>query len=229
LYTEQLITDFHDVLNPTPRRQAVLQQFEVGSALLHLPTDNDATLNLVDTLAESPDWKFELWDDTGLLFLRGERSEGLTQVRPWRSPSWADAAAAERELTDLIKRRPSATAHRLLSQLLLERGEVAQATAQANQAVTISPYFSAAWSQLGLCYAKAGNLEGVLSASEGALRADGTHAPTRYNRALALLEKSNRVQGLSSSWARWQARYQAQRALWLDPDFTPAQKLLEQL
>lgn len=229
LFREQLIVDFEAVLNPTPRRDEILRKFQVGAALLHFPTEQDATLNLVDTLAESPDWKLELWDDTGLLFVRGRREEGLTAVRPWRSPSWTDPERAEKELAELVKRRPSAMACRMLSELLLKKGELSQATILANQAVEIRPFFYPSWAQLGICYARAGNLEGVLLASEGGLAASPGLAPARFNRALALVELARTETGLSAFWHRQQAAYQARRALWSNPSFAPARQLLDTL
>jgi tetratricopeptide (TPR) repeat protein len=225
LYQEQLVKDFQAVLNPTPRRAEILQKFQVSSALLHFPTDNDATLNLVETLAGSPDWKLELWDDTGLLFVRGNRGLGLTQVQPWRSPAWRDAEAAERELLALIRRQPSALAHFLLSRLMLERGDLAAATEQASQAVAVLPSFYPGWSQLGLCYARAGNLEGVLTAARGGMKAPGGGAPALFNRGLSLFELSKRESGLQGWLHRLQARYYTRRSLWLDPSFEPARKL----
>lgn len=229
LFQEQLIHDFEAVLNPTPQRAEILEKFQVGAALLHFPTEQDATLNFVDTLAESPDWKLELWDDTGLLFVRGKREEGLTAVYPWRSPSWTDPAAAEKELTELVKRRPSAMACRMLSELTLKRGDLPQATTLASQAVELAPYFYPGWAQLGLCYAKAGNLEGVLRASEGGVMASPDLGPARFNRALALLELAKTETGLSAFWHRRQAAYQARRALWSNPSFAPARQLLDVL
>jgi tetratricopeptide (TPR) repeat protein len=228
-YKEKLITDFKAVLNPTPQRQAILEQFGVDSFLLHLPDQDDATYNLVETLGAAPDWKLELWDDTGVLFVRGPRGEGLTHFQPWRVPAWTDASAAERELSELVQRRPSAIAHRALSQLLLDRNDLDGAIRQARMATEMSPYFYAAWAQLGLCYAKAGNLEGVLQASAQGVRSAGGDAPARFNRALALTEQARRESGLPSVWHRWQARYHLQRALWLDPAFAPARKLANQL
>lgn len=230
LYREQLIEEFKDVLNPTSERAAILQRYGVSSALLHLPEPTgDATLNLVDTLAEAPDWKLELWDDTGLLFLRGPREQGLTQVRPWRSPPWHDPSAAEEELSVLVARRPSAMAHRMLSELLLQRGEAEEAVRQATLAIEQAPNFYPSWVQLGLCYARAGNLEGVLRASAGGLQAAPDQAPAHFNRGLALLQRATTETGLAAHWSRWRAWYHARRALWLDPRFAPATRLLEQV
>lgn len=229
LYEEQVITDFEDVLNPTPQREEILRKFKVGSALLHFPTDNDATLNLVDTLADSPDWKLQLWDDSGLLFVRGPREEGLTAVQPWRSPAWTNQAAARKELESLVQIRPGALAHRLLSQLCLERGDLAQATHQAAEATRLAPNYSGAWSQLGTCYAKAGNLEGMLDATRRAVETGANDAPARFNLALGFWERSRRSSEPLATLDRWRAGYQARRALTLDPGFEPARKLLQQL
>jgi tetratricopeptide (TPR) repeat protein len=230
LYSETLIENFLDVLNPTPRRWDILREYGVTAALLHLPElTGDATLNLVETLAEAPDWKLELWDDTGLLFLRGPREQGLIQVRPWRSPPWQDEAAAEEELRGLVQRRPSAMAHRFLSDLLLRRGETEQALEQARQAVEQAPYFYPAWVQLGLCYAKSGNLDGMLEASREALRVAPNLAAAHFNLGLALWQKSTTQSGLSAGWNRWRAWYHARRALWLDSTFPPARQLLQSL
>jgi hypothetical protein len=117
----------------------------------------------------------------------------------------------------------------MLSQLLLDRGELAQATEQANRAVQISPNFYGAWSQLGVCYARAGNLEGALMASEGGARAPGGGAPAQFNRALALKELAQREAWPASTWHRWLAWYHTRRALESDPNFQPARALLEQL
>ena len=230
LYRERLITDFEAVLNPTPQRWEIMRNFGVGSVLLHLPQpEGDATLNIVDTLADNPDWKLELWDDTGLLFLPGKREDGLTAVRPWRSPSWTDDVAAEAELQRLIAGQPSAIACRMLSQLLLKRGEISEATAIANQAVELSPNFYPSWAQLGLCYARAGNMQGLLTASEGGVKAAPTLASAHFNRALALSEQARVESGLSAVWHRWAAKYQARRAIWLDPTFAPARRLVNSL
>lgn len=229
LYKEQLITDFQSVLNPTPRRWEILKRFKVDSALLHHPTDQDATLDLVETLSRSPEWKLELWDDSGLLFLRGEREEGLTEVQPWRSPAWTDESEAEAELTRLLSRRPSALAHLLLSQILLKRGDLEQALVQAKASVGLSPAFYPGWVQLGLCYARLDDPQGVKLASEQGVRAAPSVAAARFNLGLALLQQAQREPQPLSNWHRLQASYQARRALWLDPGFTPARQLLEAL
>ncbi len=222
LYQEQLIVDFQAVLNPTPRRQEILEQFQVTSALLHHPTEQDATLSLVDSLAESADWKLELWDDTGLLFVRGNREQGLTEVRPWRTPSWADADSAELELRALLVRRPSATAHRLLSELLLAQGKVDEAAQQARLAIALSPAFQGAWAQLGRCLARQNDPQQVLIAAEGAVQANWSSAPAQTHLALLLAQKAQSGGGWSDLW---RARYHARLALWIDPRFAPARQI----
>lgn len=225
LYREQLILDFEAVLNPTPRRDQILQEHEVDTILVHLPQAEDATSSLVDALTESAQWKLLAWDDTGLLFVKGDRSQGLTAVSPWKTPAWTDARAAETELKTLVQSHPSGIAYRFLSQLYLERGDISQATEMAQRAVTLFPEFVPAWTQLGLCYSRSGNLEGLLIASAGALQANPNEASVRFNRGLALWELSKRSSWPFSAWYSSQARYQIRRALWLDPEFAPAQRL----
>lgn len=230
LYQEQLITDFEDVLNPTPRRAEVLEKFQIDAALLHLPTENDATTNFVEFLAGSPNWNFELWDDTGLLFVRSsENKPGLVSVWPWRIPAWTDPVAAEAELLALVEKRPSAMAHRFLSQLQLARGDVSSALRQAELSISLSPYFAGGWSQLGLCYAKAGNLEGTLRASQQAVEHSPQEASFRFNLALALFQTSQYKQGLSAKWYRWRAGQELRRCLALDPEFEAAYNLQKQI
>lgn len=225
LYQEQLILDFEAVLNPTPRRTEILERHNVDVMLLHLPQADDATTSLLDSVAGSKQWQFMAWDDTGLLFVKGDRSQGLTAVSPWKTPAWTDARAAEIELTKLVQSHPSGIAYRFLSQLYLERGDISQATEMAQRAVTLFPEFVPAWTQLGLCYSRSGNLEGLLIASAGALQANPNEASVRFNRGLALWELSKRSSWPFSAWYSSQARYQIRRALWLDPEFAPAQRL----
>ena len=227
LYQEQLITDFQSTLNPTPRRPEVLKDFNVGSALLHFPTEVDATLSLVDFLYDSPDWKLLAWDDTGLLFVRGDARDGYQHVRPWRSPAWTDSGAAEEELRQVIKRSPSSLAHLLLSQLLLNADDLSPAIQQANLSVEMDPSFYAGWAQLGKAYGRAKNVDGLLLASAGGLQAAPNSAPAHFNRGLALLASSQRKTGLSSVWSRWKASFHFRRALMVDPQFEPARRALE--
>ncbi len=228
-YEEQLITDFQDTLNPTPRRSKVLEKFQVDSVLLHFPTEIDATLSLVDSLYDSPDWKFLAWDDTGLLFVRGDARDGYQNVQPWRNPPWTDPSAAQTELRQVVETSPSALAHLLLSQLLLESGQLSPAIQHANLSVELSPTFYPAWAQLGKAYARAKNLDGLLLASAGGLQAAPDSAPAHFNRALAELSKSGQENGLPASWSRFKASIHLRRALWFDPRFAPARRALDSL
>lgn len=229
LYREQLVLDFEDLLNPSSRRQELLEQYNVTSALLHHPTSDDATLLLVEFLSSTPDWKLQAWDDTGLLFVKGDRSAGLTAVRPWAQPPWTDPEAARLELTNLVKNHPSSMAHLYLSRILLEQGQVTKATSQAVKATQLASNYSPAWAQLGACYAKEGNLAGVLLATEKAVVLAPDNPQTHLNRALALLESSRGNSGLSGRFERWRAHYHARRALGLNPNLPAARTVLESL
>lgn len=226
LYREQLIFDFEDILNPTERREALLTRYDVTSALLHHPTADDATLLLVEYLAKTPGWKLAAWDDSGLIFVRGDKAQGLTEVQPWNEPPWKDPKAAENELRQLLQQHPSALAGLLLSRLLLEKGSLSEATAQAADATRLAPTFSLAWTQLGLCYARSGNLSGVLLASEQAIRLAPGDATNQLNYAVALKEMSNQQSGPGRVLTELRSRYHARRALWISPTLEPARRLL---
>ena len=228
LYKEQLVIDFEGVLNPTPRRVNLLEEYQVTSALLHFPTDDDATSNFVDYLSASPHWALKAWDDSGLLFVKESKETGLSAVQPWSSPAWTDPVAAEKELRNLIAEHPSALAHVLLSRILLARGDLAEATQQATFATQLHPTSAAGWTQLGGCYAKGKNLTGMLIATEEAIELAPSNPLVQLNRSLALYSQAQLSGGLSSSFHLWQARRLARQAISTDPALRPALKVVLQ-
>ncbi len=229
LYQEQLVLDFEAILNPTPRRLELLARYNVTSALLHFPTENDATLLLVEFLAAAPDWKLQAWDDTGLLFVKGAPNSGLTAVRPWAAQGWLDPVAAEAELRTLLGHHPSALGHLFLSRLLLEKGELGEATKNAIRSTELSPNWTPAWMQLGGCYAKSGNLTGMLLATEEAVELSPSNPQAQLNRSLAFLAMGKTRGGVLGDLERLRARYHAKRALWGDPNLEAARKVLREL
>ncbi len=221
-YREQLILDFEDVLNPSPRRDEILARYDITSALLHFPTEDDATSLLVEYLSNSKDWKLQAWDDNALLFVKGPKQSGLMAVQPWKTPGWTDPKAAEDELRSILEHDPSALAHILLSRLLLARGDIGEATAHATKATQMSSTSPASWTQLGGCYAKAANLTGLLLATEEAISLAPDVPQIRLNRSLALYSASQNQDGIIGKLKLWQARHLARSAVKLEPSLEPS-------
>lgn len=226
LYREQLVLDFNDVLNPTPRRWELVERYRVDTFLLHHPEREDATENLVDTLANDKGWKLERWDDEGLLFLKGKREEGLTEVYPWRNPSWSDPLKAQTELLELGKKSPSAMAERMLSIICLQQHKLDEAIGHALKAVQLKPYFYGGWSQLAVCYVKKGDITKGLESAKKAVMLRSKDAAARYNLALSLYFYSQKNQGIQAGYYRLAAWYQARLALYYDANFSPARQFL---
>lgn len=221
LYREQLVLDFQDVLNPSERRWQILDQFEVEVAMLHHPTEVDATEDLVKTLFTSEDWSLHWWDDAGYLFVKGG-SRDLRAVIPWEARPWLDPAAAAQQLDAMLAHRPSALALNLRGQLALELGDPQGALNFVNQALALEPNFYPALITRGSLLFQGGQVKESRRTLERAVAANPKAAIARFNLALALLAESD-------SWlARRRARYQLQKALELKPELERAQQLLQQ-
>lgn len=212
LYDEGLVLTFLDILGNADKREKAMARYDVDSALLHFPTSVDSHLNFLEYLDARPDWKLLAWDDSGLFYVRGEKSQGLHQVRPWRETMWDDPAAARLELEALAERHPSARVFVALSRLALEQNQIEASESYVRKALAISPHQFQAWSLLGTIAARTGDLEGVLAATEGAV-ASGPGVPNaRLNRAIALTELARRQSWPWSVWSSWQASYQRWKA-----------------
>lgn len=229
LYREGLIRDFLDILNPSDKRLALLEKYQVESALLHYPTEVDAHTEFVEFLFATTDWKLALWDDTGLLFTKAPAQEGYGHVRPWRKEMYTDPVAAKAELEHLIKRRPSARAHTLLSELYAKEDDIETAGDHARKAVILAPTDGRAWSAVALAAAKRGDLAKVLEATEKLVTLRPDDAPLHYNRALALIEQRRSQSGLASWWTGRKILNHLETCLELNPEFEPARSALSAL
>ena len=100
-----------------------------------------------------------------------------------------------------------------------EAGDLAQAQSAFESAVRLSPTFARAWYNLGLARSATGQLQPAVEALLHAESADATDARAPYARATILARQGNIEE----------AKAAARRALELQPDFSAARELFNQL
>jgi hypothetical protein len=230
LFKEQLVADFQSVLNSSTHREAVIEQFGVQTFLLHLPKEEDATVNLVNYLYQHPQWKMVAWDDSGLVFTKGDATQGLVAVKPWETKvRWRDTAAAKAELEKLLETVPSALAHILLSKIANDAKDWPEVVRQARAALGLVPYSSRAWQALAFASYKMGDMETALEATREAARWAPDNPEVQFNRALILYRGHPDRSGFSGWLIEREIRYHLNETLRLSPGNQAAQTLLSEL
>lgn len=219
LFKEQLLLDFKDVLNRTPRRQSLLETYRVTEIMLHHPTEEDATEQLVEDLYRSAEWRLVWWDDSGLLFSK-DGSRDLKAVRPWdRTSPWSDREAAKTQLDEMLAHRPSALALYLRGVLHNEDGDKESARRFYERSLELKPdSYQALFAHGALCFEL-----GDLTAAEKSLSEAAKVAPSsplvHFN--LAVLHLRTGRNG--------KAKRELKRTLELDPGFQRAREILLQI
>jgi tetratricopeptide (TPR) repeat protein len=138
-----------------------------------------------------------------------ERARGLLDLRR--------PAEAARELRGVIAQDPQhPTAHALLAVALIERGEVAEAAAEADEAVRLAPDFWFTHYTAGQVYHRTRRPDRALPAIEASLALSPEHAPT--------WELLARVRVQSEQWA--EAAQAARQGLRVDPQDSDLVSLL---
>ncbi len=219
LFEEQLLIDFRDVLNRTPRRRDLVASYGVTEMMLHHPTEDDATSLLLDDLYHSPEWHLVWWDDSGLLFSRSEGRD-LKAVRPWnRSNAWSDREAAKAQLDQMIDYRPSALALSLRGMLHGEDGEKEEALLKYEQSLELNAFsYQTLFAHGALCF-ELGNFAAAEQSLSEAAKVAPSSPIIHFNLAILYLRtEQNR-----------KAKRALERTLELDPGFQRARELLFQL
>jgi len=215
LYKEQLLIDFHNILNRNPKRLELLERFAVTEVMLHHPTQVDSTEQLVEDLFESDQWHLTWWDDSGLLFSKG-RGRDLKAVTPWRRQKWQDPTAAKEQLEQMIAYRPSAVALSLRGILALNEGETELGLQSLEESLKLDPD---SYSAL-LAHGSGSFQIGDLDAAERSLSAAVSLAPgapiAHFNLALLYLRTNKAAEAID----------QLEKVLEIDPQFPGAQDLL---
>ncbi len=233
LYKPALLEQFLGALNGTEAegdsRESILSAYQVEQALVHYPTPSDAHTAFVEYLYASPHWKLHMWDDTGLLFVRGPAAEGYVHLQPWRQRMYLDPVAARPELERAVQSAPSARAFTMLSEIVSKEGDHRAGLDYARKAVLINPDFARAWSAVAVGAAHRGDLNSVLEATRRLVELLPEDAVLRFHRAQALLELHQRQSGWAAWWTEREVRSNLERTLELKPDFEPAAGLLRSL
>lgn len=219
LFKEELLLDAKDILNRTPRRQELLEKYQVQEIMLHQPTNEDATEMLVEDLFADPDWHLWWWDDSGLLF-RKDPGRDLKAVKPWEPNSpWTDREAAKKQLDEMLAHRPSALALYYRGKIYAEEGQKAEALASYERSLSM---VDDAYDTL-LAYGALAFQMGQLDKAERSLCKAVEAAPdspvAHFNLAILYLKTSR----------PGKAKGQLQKTVELDPKFRQAQELLNQL
>ena len=216
LFREQLVLDFNAILNRGPKREELLETFQVEEALLHHPTELDSTEQLVQDLFDSPDWYLWWWDDSGYLF-RKTPGRDLKAIRPWVvGERWSDAEAAKEQLEEMLQQKPSALALTYRAQLHQQEGQSEDALKLLDEALQLSPYSYQALLLKGSLNFQKGDFDSSEEALTLAARVAPQSPIVHFNLALLYL-KTERTD---------QARKELRRVLELDPEFQQAKVLL---
>ena len=217
LFQEQLVLDFHKILNGGPERSSLLERFKVSEVMIHHPTANDSTDGFLKFLVEQPDWHLHWWDDSGYYFRKGE-SHDLKAVRPWEKTPWDDPNLAISELNFMLERRPSGLAYYLRGQLRLDKKEYQKALDDLERSLSLTPDYYPALLAAGTTSFRLKDFSRAEKLLKQAVRVNPT-AIAQFNLGL-LLVQLNRTD---------EARSHLERALEAQPDFTPARNLLQQI
>lgn len=230
LFQEQLVNDFQTVLSSSERREALIDQFDVQTFLLHFPKEDDATEGLVNYLYEHPNWKMVAWDDSGLLFTKGDANLGLVAVKPWQKEArWQNPVAAKAELEALVQTLPSARAHVLLSQLANDQKDWPEVVKQAKAALELEPNSALAWQALAFASFQLRDMTMALEATKQAARLAPDNPEVQFNRALVLYRAHPYRTGISGWLVEREIRHHLDETLRLSPGNKAVQALLNEL
>jgi tetratricopeptide (TPR) repeat protein len=215
LFREQLVLDFNSVLNNGPKRDPLLERFEVEEVMIHHPTEVDSTEQLLLELFESPEWNLHWWDDSGYLFRKG-KGDNLTAIMPWSDVPWKDSEAAKAQLEVMLSRRPSALAEYFRGNLYAADGDAEMALVHYQKSLQLKPNSYQTLIAHGSTAFQLGNMNEAQSSLEQAAKIAPSSAIAHFNLALLYLRQERYKK----------AKDQLETVLELDPDFPRAQELL---
>ena len=217
LFQEQLVLDFHKILNGGPERDDLLQKFKVTEAMIHHPTSADSTEEFLKYLAEQPDWHLHWWDDSGYYFRKGQSHE-LGAVKPWEKEPWNDPDRALSELDFMLERRPSGLAYYLRGQLKLGKAELQEALHDLELSLSLTPNYYPALLAAGTTSFRLRDFPRAEKFLKRAVQVNPT-AIAQFNLGLLLVQLDRTSE----------ARGHLEKALEAQPSFKPARDLLQQM
>ncbi len=242
VYPEQLLKDYLDILNDSPRRDQLLKKYNIRSCLLHYPEPIDAHKNFIRYLKRSNRWHLVWFDDTALLFCKDPiPTPELSHLNPITATPIPDGNSeknylelASQELQSLQATQPDGYKVNLI------KAEIALRQGNYKQALTICTEMLHKYGDDYGILLKRGTVQYYLHDYQAALidlnkalRLVPDSIWAHYDLAVVKLQLARQEEAANnlnqaSNYMR-EAKNHLRKALSLNPDFQAARSLLKQL